>query len=116
MVKNIKGFTQPVVKLMELNTDHFDTLISTQKQAAEDYRSLVTKRMENAADIKDPVALARFVTDQMALAQSSYEKMVDNSRSLFESMTGYNAEVIKLFQQSTSQLKEEIKNEVEKQD
>jgi len=37
--------------------------------------------------------------------------MVSNSRSMFESMTGYNAEVIQLFQESTVQLKEEIEKE-----
>ena len=47
----------------------------------------------------------------MALAQSNYEKMVGNSRTMFEAMTGYNAEVIQLFQESTAQLKEEIKKE-----
>jgi hypothetical protein len=67
--------------------------------------------MQTASEIKDPVALASFVTDQMALAQSSYEKMVMNSRSMFEAMTGYNAEVIELFQESTAKLKEEIKKE-----
>lgn len=114
MVKNIKGFTQPISKLVELNTQHFDTLMEAQKKAAEDYRALVQKRMQTASEIKDPVALASFVTDQMALAQSSYEKMVGNSRSMFETMTGYNAEVIDLFQKSTAQLKEEIEKETSK--
>ncbi|MBV1912651.1 MAG: phasin family protein [Cycloclasticus sp.] len=109
MVKDINGFTQPISKLVELNTHHFDTLMEAQKKAAEDYRTLVQQRMQTAAGIKDPVALASFVTDQMALAQSNYEKMVGNSRSMFEAMTGYNAEVIQLFQESTAQLKEEIK-------
>ncbi|PCI20699.1 MAG: hypothetical protein COB62_04295 [Piscirickettsiaceae bacterium] len=111
MVKNIKGFTQPISQLVELNTQHFDTLMAAQKKAAEDYRKLVQKRMEVASEIEDPAALARFITDQMALAQSSYEKMVSNSRSMFESMTGYNADVIQLFQESTAKLKEEIKKE-----
>lgn len=111
MVKNIDGFTQPIDKLVELNTQHFDTLITSQKKAADDYRALVQQRMQSATDIKDPVALASFVTDQMALAQSSYEKMVNNSRVMFESMNGYNAEVIQLFQESTSKLKEEIQRE-----
>ena len=101
-------FTRPVSKLVALNTQHFDTLMLAQKQAADDYRQLVEKRMQSAAEIKDPVALASFVTDQMTLAQSSYEKMVADSRSMFEAMTGYNAEVIQLFQESTVQLKEEI--------
>ncbi len=52
------------------------------KKAADDYRTMVQQRMQTAADIQDPVALASFVTDQMALAQSSYEKMVVNSRSM----------------------------------
>lgn len=114
MVKNIKGFTQPINKLVELNTQHYDTLMTAQKKAADDYRALVQQRMQTASEIKDPVALASFVTDQMALAQSSYEKMVMNSRTMFETMTGYNAEVIELFQQSTTQLKEEIKKEASK--
>jgi phasin family protein len=112
MVKNVKGFTQPISKLVELNTHHFDTLMAAQQQAADDYKALVQKRMQTASEIKDPVALAKFVTDQMALAQSSYEKMVGNSRSLFEAMTGYNAEVIQLFQESTVQLKKEINKEL----
>lgn len=114
MVKDIKGFTQPITKLVELNTQHFDTLMEAQKKAAEDYRALVKQRMQTASEIKDPVALASFVTDQMALAQSSYEKMVSNSRSMFEAMTGYNAEVIQLFQESTAQLKKEIEKETQK--
>ena len=40
--------------------------------------------------------------------------MVDNSRVMFETMTGYNAEVIKLFQESTVQLKKEIDKETKK--
>ncbi|MEO1888984.1 MAG: phasin family protein [Cycloclasticus sp.] len=112
MVKNINGFTQPIQKLVDLNTQHFDTLMASQKEVADNYRALVEKRMQSASDIKDPVALASFVTDQMALAQSSYEKMVSNSRVMFESMTGYNAEVIQLFQESTSKLKNEIKKEM----
>jgi len=107
----LENFTQPITKLIELNTQHFDTLMSAQKKAADDYRTMVQQRMQSAANIKDPVALASFVTDQMVLAQSSYEKMVANSRSMFESMTGYNAEVIQLFQESTVQLKEELKKE-----
>jgi len=111
MVKNINAFTQPISKLVELNTQHYDSLMIAQKKAADDYRQLVQKRMKSASAIKDPVELARFVTDQMALAQSSYEKMVMNSRTMFEAMTGYNAEVIQLFQESTSQLKKEIEKE-----
>ncbi len=56
--------------------------------------------MQSASEIKDPIALANFVTDQMALAQSSYEKMVGNSRAMFDSMTGYNADVIQLFKKA----------------
>jgi len=111
MVENINSFTQPISKLVELNTQHFDTLMQAQKKAADDYRALVQQRIATASDIKDPIALASFVTDQMALAQSNYEKMVGNSRTMFEAMTGYNAEVIQLFQESTAQLKEEIKKE-----
>ena len=59
---------------------------------------LVTKHIESEADIKYPVTLAHFVTDQMDFAKSSYEKMMGNSRLIFENMTGYNAEVIKLLQ------------------
>ena len=114
MVKNFKGFTQPITQLVDLNTQHFDTLMEAQKKAAENYRALVQERMKSASEIKDPVALASFVTDQMALTQSSYEKMVMNSRSMFEAMTGYNAEVIELFQKSTVQLKEELKKETMK--
>lgn len=111
MVRDFESFTQPITKLIELNTQHFDTLMCAQKKAADAYRTIVQQRMQTAADIQDPVALASFVTDQMALTQSSYEKMIANNRSMFESMTGYNAEVIQLFQQSTAQLREELKKE-----
>tara|TARA_R110002096_G_scaffold152824_3_gene316062 strand:+ start:27886 stop:28236 length:351 start_codon:yes stop_codon:yes gene_type:complete len=111
MVNNIVGFTQPISKLVELNTQHFDTLMNAQKKAVDEYRLLVQQRMQSASDIKDPVALAQFVTEQMAMAQSNYESMVNNSRALFEAMTGYNAEVIQLFQESTQQLKQQIEQE-----
>lgn len=111
MVNNIVGFTQPISKLVELNIQHFDTLMNAQKQAVDEYRLLVQQRMQSASDIKDPVALAQFVTEQMAMAQSNYESMVNNSRALFEAMTGYNAEVIQLFQESTQQLKQQIEQE-----
>ena len=111
MVNDVLSFTQPISKLVELNTQHFDSLISTQKQAAESYRLLVQQRMQSASEIKDPVALAEFITEQMVMAQSNYESMVNNSRALFEAMTGYNAEVIQLFQESTQQLKKQIQQE-----
>lgn len=108
MEENGNKLTHPVSKLVELNTQHFDVLMLKQKKAADDYRALIQQRMQSAADINDPVALASFVTDQMSLAQNSYEQMVENSRTLFESMTGYNAEVIQLFQESNQQLNEEL--------
>jgi len=108
MGNNTTRLTRPVSKLVELNTQHFDSLMQAQKKAADDYRALIQQRMQSAADINDSVALASFVTDQMSLAQNSYEKMVANSRTMFEAMTGYNAEVIQLFQESSQQLKEEL--------
>lgn len=116
MVKNLEKFLAPIDRLVSLNTNHFDKLIEAQKRAAEDYTAVTKKRMEAAANIKDPEALARFVTDQMALAQSSYENMVANSRTMFETMTGYNAEVIKLFQDSTREIQAEVKKALDEMD
>lgn len=113
MVKNLEKFLAPIERLVTLNTNHFDKLIDAQKKAAEEYASVTKQRMSAATQIKDPEALARFVTDQMALAQSSYENMVANSRTLFETMTGYNAEVIKLFQESTKEIRSEVQKALE---
>ncbi|MEW5007843.1 MAG: hypothetical protein RPR28_01395 [Cycloclasticus sp.] len=44
----------------------------------------------------------------MTLAHSLYEAMLANSRNLFEAMSGYNAEIIQLFQGSRVQFKEEL--------
>lgn len=113
MVRNLEQFLAPIEKLVTLNTNHFDKLLEAQKKAAENYASVTKERMKAATEISDPETLARFVTDQMALAQSSYENMVANSRSMFEAMTGYNAEVIRLFQESTKQLQQEVKKALE---
>lgn len=113
MIKNLEKFLEPIEKLVTLNTNHFDKLIEAQKLAAENYANVTKQRMSAASQINDPEALARFVTDQMALAQSSYENMVSNSRTLFETMTGYNAEVIKLFQDSTKDIRAEVQKAIE---
>jgi len=108
MDNNLEKILEPIDKLVELNINHFDKLIDAQKKAAEQYAKVTRERMQQAQEIRDPEALARFVTDQMALAQSSYENMVASSRSLFESLTGYNAEVIQLFQESTQDIQDEV--------
>jgi phasin family protein len=111
MVNDIKAFTQPVTKLVELNTKHFDDLMSTQQKAVDDYQALVKQRIQTASEIRDPVALAGFVTDQLSLAQSGYEKMIANNHSMFTVMQDYNSQVIKLFQESTKQLKKDVRKE-----
>ena len=59
--------------------------------------------MKAASGIKDAEALNAFAKEQVELAQSGYEKVVADSKSLFEDTKSYNEQVLNIVKESTAQ-------------
>jgi len=114
MLDNFENVIAPVQKLVELNKAQVEKLVAAQQEAAKNYIELTEARIKAASEIKDQEALSAFIKEQVELAQSGYEKIVEDSKSLFADAKAYNEEVLKLVQEANAQLTEEVKSAVEK--
>ncbi len=102
-MNDFNAFAAPITKLIELNKSQFEKLAAAQQEAAKNYIQLTEARMKAASGIKDAEALNAFAKEQVELAQSGYEKVVADSKSLFEDTKSYNEQVLNIVKESTAQ-------------
>jgi len=101
-MNNFNAFAAPITKLIELNKSQFEKLAAAQQEAAKNYVELTEARIKAATGIKDPEALNVFAKEQVELAQTGLEKVVADSKSLFEDTKAYNEQVLELVKESAS--------------
>jgi len=104
-MNNFDAFSAPITKLIELNKAQFEKLAAAQQEAAKNYVELTEARIKAATGIKDPEALNAFAKEQVELAKTGLEKVVADSKSLFEDTKAYNEQVLELVKESTSAFK-----------
>jgi phasin family protein len=102
-MNDFNAFAAPITKLIELNKSQFEKLAAAQQEAAKNYIQLTEARMKAASGIKDADALNAFAKEQVELAQNGYEKVVADSKSLFEDTKSYNEQVLNIVKESTAQ-------------
>tara|TARA_R110002074_G_scaffold402348_1_gene608464 strand:+ start:112193 stop:112516 length:324 start_codon:yes stop_codon:yes gene_type:complete len=103
-MNDFNAFADPIKKLIELNKSHFEKLAAAQQEAAKNYIQLTETRIKAASSIKDPESLQAYVKEQVELAQSGFEKVVTDSKSLFEDTKTFNEQVLNIVKESTSGL------------
>ncbi|MFT6625372.1 MAG: phasin family protein [Cycloclasticus sp.] len=103
-MNDFNAFADPIKKLIELNKSHFEKLAAAQQEAAKNYIQLTETRIKAASSIKDPESLQTYVKEQVELAQSGFEKVVTDSKSLFEDTKTFNEQVLNIVKESTSGL------------
>jgi len=101
---DFNAFAAPITKLIELNKSQFEKLAAAQQEAAKNYVQLTEARIKAASGIKDAEALNAFAKEQVELAQSGYEKVIADSKSLFEDTKAYNEQVLNIVKESTAGL------------
>jgi len=101
---NFNAFLAPITKLIELNKTQFEKMAAAQQEAAKNYAELTEARIKAAVNIKDAEALNAFAKEQVELAQSGLEKVVADSKALFEDTKAYNEQVLNIVKESTSAL------------
>lgn len=106
---DFNAFADPIKKLVELNKAQFEKLVASQQAAAKNYIELTDARMKAASAVKDPEALTAFAKEQVELAQSGLEKIVSDSKGLFEDSKAYNEQVLSIVKESASLLKDSVK-------
>ena len=114
MLNNLEILLAPVKKLAELNKAAFEKAAAAQQAAAKEYVALTEARIKAATAIKDVAGLNTFIKDQVALAQSGFEKVQADSKVLIEDAKAYNEEVVKLVQESNVVVTKEVKETVKK--
>jgi len=100
---DFNAFAAPITKLIELNKSQFEKLAAAQQEAAKNYVQLTEARIKAASGIKDAEALNAFAKEQVELAQSGYEKVIADSKSLFEDTKSYNEQVLSIVKETTAQ-------------
>ncbi|MBV1912650.1 MAG: phasin family protein [Cycloclasticus sp.] len=103
-MNDFNAFAAPITKLIELNKAQFEKMAAAQQEAAKNYAQLTEARIKAAVTIKDADALNTFVKEQVELAQSGLEKIVADSKSLFEDTKAYNEQVLNIVKESTAGL------------
>ncbi|ORU89487.1 MAG: hypothetical protein A6F71_00540 [Cycloclasticus sp. symbiont of Poecilosclerida sp. M] len=101
-MNDFNAFADPIKKLIELNKAQFEKIAASQQEAAKNYVELTEARIKAASGIKDPEALNVFAKEQVQLAQTGYEKIVADSKSLFEYTKAYNEQVLSIVKESAS--------------
>jgi len=108
-MNDFNAFADPIKKLIELNKNQFEKLVTAQQAAAKNYIELTEARIKAASTIKDPEALTTFAKEQVELAQSGFEKVVADSKDLFEDTKAYNEQVLNIVKESASSIKDAVK-------
>ncbi|AGS40290.1 MAG: phasin family protein [Cycloclasticus pugetii] len=103
-MNDFNAFAAPITKLIELNKTHFKKMAAAQQEAAKNYAELAEARIKAATNINNPEALNAFAKEQVELAQSSLEKFVADSKSLFEDTKAYNEQVLNIVKESAAAL------------
>jgi len=103
-MNDFNAFAAPITKLIELNKAQFEKMAAAQQEAAKNYAALTEARIKAATGIKDPEALNAFAKEQVELAQSGLEKVVADSKSLFEDTKAYNEQVLNIVKESAAAL------------
>ncbi|ORU93649.1 MAG: hypothetical protein A6F70_06180 [Cycloclasticus sp. symbiont of Bathymodiolus heckerae] len=101
-MNDFSAFSAPITKLIELNKAQFEKMAAAQQEAAKNYAQLTEERIKAVSGIKDPEALNAFAKEQVELAQTGLEKVVADSKSLFEDAKAYNEQVLELVKESAS--------------
>ena len=99
-MNDFNALAEPIKKLIELNKTQFEKLATAQQESAKNYIALTEARIKAASSINDPEALKQFTNEQIELAQSGYEKMVNDSQSLFKDAKDYNEQLLNIIKQS----------------
>ena len=103
-MNDFNAFADPIKKLIELNKNQFEKLAAAQQDAAKNYVALTEARIKAASGIKDADALNAFAKEQVELAQNGYEKVIADSKSLFEDTKAYSEQVLNIVKESTASL------------
>jgi len=101
-MNDFNAFADPIKKLIELNKSQFEKLAAAQQEAAKNYMQLTEARIKAASSIKDPESLQAYVKEQAELAQSGFEKVVADSKSLFEDAKTFSEQVLNIVKESTA--------------
>ena len=101
-MNDFNAFAAPITKLIELNKAQFEKLAAAQQEAAKNYVELTEARIKAATQIKDADALNAFAKEQVELAQSGLEKVVADSKSLFEDTKAYNEQVLNIVKEGAA--------------
>lgn len=103
-MNDFNAFAAPITKLIELNKAQFEKMAAAQQEAAKNYAALAEARIKAATNINNPEALNAFAKEQVELAQSGLEKVVADSKSLFEDTKAYNEQVLNIVKESAAAL------------
>ncbi len=101
-MNDFNAFAAPITKLIELNKTQFEKMAAAQQEAAKNYAELAETRIKAASNIKDAEAFNVFAKEQVELAQSGLEKVVADSKALFEDTKAYNEQVLNIVKESSA--------------
>ncbi len=88
-------------KIADLNVAKIEAAVEAQKAAAQSLVELTEARVKAATEIKDYDGFVSFVKEQSELAQSSVEKLVEDSKVAVEDAQAYGEEVQKILGEAT---------------
>jgi len=113
-MNDFNAFADPIKKLMELNKSQFEKLAAAQQEAAKNYMELTEARIKAASSIKDPESLSAFAKEQVELTQNGFEKVVAESKSLFEDSKSYNEQILNIVKESAAVLSDAVQTAANK--
>ena len=83
-------------KIADLNVAKIEAAVEAQKAATQGLVELTEARVKAATEIKDYDGFVAFVKEQSELAQTSVEKLIEDSKGAVEDAQAYGEEVQKI--------------------
>lgn len=95
---------EPIQKLIDLNLQKFQSAVTAQSEATKTFVEQADARIKAASEIKDFDALAAFIKEQVEIARSNMEKLIEESKSATDQVMAYGNEVQKILNESLSSM------------
>lgn len=105
-----KTFNAPVVKASKLAVASLEKLVALQLSTLQSYTELTIARLKAATEVTDLKSLQGFATEQVELAKSLGQKVMDDAKAFADLGAGVKAEFDKLAEEAAAELPKTVQS------
>lgn len=109
-----EAFVAPMTKANQLAVSNFEKVMALHMDSLHYYLDIGFKQLKDATEIKSPQSAQVFFNRQMEVATAVRQRMIDDTKALFDMGNGFKEEFTKLAENNVKEFNKEMK-EIEKE-